>query len=485
MKLNLSILKRREVGNSIWNTADILLLPTLMVLATPFFIKKLGPEQYGIWMIVNSFIVALGIANIGVGDAVIKFVSKYHALNDPPNIKRITSSAFSINLLVMAVIIAAGVILFFVIRSYNFLNIQEKNMLLASSSILLGSIVFGMKQMEQLVLSIYKGFERYDTSSIISIISKFLMLSGQVVVVILGYGLFQIFLAGTIISVVVVFFEYVYAKYRVKYLSFYPHYEKRTIKEIFSFSTWSWTQSVLSIIASQADRFVVISLAGARFLAYYALASTIGGQIHQVFTAAISWVFPKVSGKTERKEELSPLYYKLQFLVITAGALIITVLIVFQRPIFHTWLGDETYNHSIILIKLFLYLAFINMVSIVPYFFLLGANLIRLSALFMFISVVFTILLMIIFYQIDPVNGLAYGKVISSLLSIPIMLMFVHYIIIDKKDRVSVFILYGAVLLLIAAFYLENFYSFIPAAISIIMIKKFYDFKLKALLAAS
>ena len=483
MKLNLSVLKRREFKNSLWNTADVLVLPMLMLLVTPFFIKKLGPAEYGIWMIVNSIIISLGIVNIGAGDAAIKFISKYNALSDKENIRRIIASTFSLNVVITTIIIILGTILFFLIRNINFFNINAAYMTIASGSVLLGSVVFGMKQMEQLALSIFKGYERYDASSIMSIISKSLLLTAQFFVVYSGHSLIYIFLASAGITIVVVFLEYLYVKFSITYLSFFIRFDRSTLKEIFSFSSWSWTQSVLGIIAGHADRFVVITFAGPKFLAYYALASTIGGQIHQVITATISWVFPKVSGKTERKENLLPLYYKLQFLVITGGTIIISILLVFQRQIFLTWLGAETYSHSILLIKLFLYLAFVNMISIVPYFFLLGANLIRISAIFMFISVVLTITMMIIFYQFAAVNGLAYGKLISSLVSIPLMLLFVHYNIIEKKDLKSGFIFYLPTLLITAGFYIENIYSFIFIGAAIILIKILYDQKLKYITA--
>src|ERR1039457_267444 len=146
MKFNLGILKRKEFKNSLWNTADVLVLPILMLLVTPFFIKKLGPAEYGIWMIVNSIIVSLGIVNIGAGDAAIKFISKYNALNDKQNIRRIVASTFSLNILITGIIIILGTILFFLIRNINFLNITPSYMTIASGSVLLGSVVFGMKQ---------------------------------------------------------------------------------------------------------------------------------------------------------------------------------------------------------------------------------------------------------------------------------------------------------------------------------------------------
>src|ERR1035437_7929361 len=105
MKFNLGILKRREFKNSLWNTADVLILPMLMLLVTPFFIKKLGPAEYGIWMIVNSIIISLGIFNIGAGVAAIKFISKYNALSDTQNIRRIVVSTFPLDVIITAVII--------------------------------------------------------------------------------------------------------------------------------------------------------------------------------------------------------------------------------------------------------------------------------------------------------------------------------------------------------------------------------------------
>ena len=142
MKLNLGILKRREFKNSLWNTADVLVLPMLMLLVSPFFIKKLGPAEYGIWMIVNSIIISLGIVNIGAGDAAIKFISKYNALSDKENIKRIVASTFSLNIVITAIIIILGTILYFIIRNINFLNITAAYMTIASgvSAIRISSI---------------------------------------------------------------------------------------------------------------------------------------------------------------------------------------------------------------------------------------------------------------------------------------------------------------------------------------------------------
>ena len=195
MKLNnlKILLQRREFSNSVWNVADVIILPFMMLLVTPYFIRKLGTDQYGIWMFVNSIIASIGIVNVGIGDAAIKFISKYRALGDKTGINRIINTGFSLVLGLALVIVVIGLVVSFLVGQFNIFNLTSENISLASAAIQLGSVVFALKQVEQLLISLFKGYERYDTGSGISIISKFVLLVSQVIVVVLGYQLVQIY----------------------------------------------------------------------------------------------------------------------------------------------------------------------------------------------------------------------------------------------------------------------------------------------------
>ncbi len=472
-------LKRQEFRNSVWNVADVILLPLLMLVVTPYFINKLGADNYGVWMLVNSIMVSIGVINVGIGDAAIKFVSKYKALGSKEDISRITNSGFLLTLLLFFAVLIIGLIVALIIGKYNFFNLTGSLIYVTKISIILGGILFGLKQTEQFALSIFRGFERYDTSSIISMISKFLLLTTQVLIVYMGYSIIQIFIGSTIILAVVVICELVYVKSRFSYISLLPKTSKVTLKEIFSFSSWSWIQSVLSILVSQADKFVVITLAGPTFLAYYSLASTIGSQIHSLFTAAVSWVFPKISSKTEKKEAIAILYYKMQFLIITGGLVVISGLLLFGDIIFKLWLGPETYNNSILLIRIFLFYIFVNLLSIIPHFTLLGANQIKNYTYFVFISVIITISSMLISYHFMGIIGLAYGKMFSAVIYIPLMLIFVELLLIKKNSLVNGILLYLPSLLIAIALYLRNYYSLFLIIPALLLL--FFNFKRKVL----
>ena len=473
-----SIIQKKEFKNSAWNMADIMLLPFLMLLFTPFFINKIGADQYGIWMFVNSIIASIGVVNMGLGDATIKFVSKYKSVNDLPNLGRIVNALIALSLLLLLVFIILGNGFALLIKIFNLFNLNKDNLTITIYTVQLGSVVFGLKQVEQVFLSVFKGLEKYDTSARVSIFSKSLLILSQFIVAYFGYFLTEIFIVSAVITFLVVCGELLYLRYKIRDITFVPSLKKSSIKEIFRFSSWTWIQSILSVIATHIDRLFVITFAGPTFLAYYALASNVGSQVHSVLTASAGWVFPKVSAKTERKEDTNHLYYKMQLLLLLLSISIFAVLLLFESVIFKTWLGQESYNNSILLIKIFLYLAFFNSLSIIPYYFMLGSNLIKQSTIFMMMSLLFTVGFMIIGFKVWGTNGLAYGKLISSLITIPVILIFLHNKIINRLYFKTGFEIYLPAVLFAASVLLLNYYSvllvIINIALIIFLIKKLF-----------
>lgn len=473
------IVRRQEFANSVWNTVDVLFLPFVMLLVTPYFITKLGEEQYGIWILVNSIIASIGVLNLGIGDAAIKFISKYRAKKDEDSIFRIINSAYSINTALAVIIASLGFVLSAALNKYNFLNLQTVNRTLAIDCIRLAAIVFGVKQIEQLFLSIFKGFERYDVSAFMSIISKSILSGGQIIIVVLGYGLVRLFQVSVILSIIVLIFELYFIKYKFPRFNPFPGLQKQTLRELFSFSGYAWIQSILGILSTQIDKILVVSLAGPRFLAYYGLASMIGLQIHNFFTAASNWIFPRVSVKTESSTSISHLYFKAQFLILIAGTVVFVSLLIFKDLIFGLWLGPEKYKEASELITIFLFNGLFMMITIVPYFTLLGSNNIKISTFFMLLNTILTYSLMYAAFLHFSVVGIAYGKLLSTILSVPIMLVYIHSKILDSQNGIESFLIYIPVLMVCFAVYFSGTLSIVSIIIFLIFLFILFRAKIK------
>ena len=60
-----------NIKNSTWNLASIIIYPVVFLALTPFFIDQLGEDDFGIWMLINSYVyIAVHIVSFGMGNSI-------------------------------------------------------------------------------------------------------------------------------------------------------------------------------------------------------------------------------------------------------------------------------------------------------------------------------------------------------------------------------------------------------------------------------
>src|SRR5690625_6333705 len=52
------------------------------LILTPFIIRGLGDSEYGLYMLIGAFVGYIAVLDFGLGNATVRFVSKYRAEND-------------------------------------------------------------------------------------------------------------------------------------------------------------------------------------------------------------------------------------------------------------------------------------------------------------------------------------------------------------------------------------------------------------------
>src|ERR1035437_10688053 len=73
-------LGKRFIKNSFFNVAGWLWLTVISVVTVPYIVKKLGYDAYGVLSLVSMVVGYFAFLDLGLGDAVIKYVSHYHVL---------------------------------------------------------------------------------------------------------------------------------------------------------------------------------------------------------------------------------------------------------------------------------------------------------------------------------------------------------------------------------------------------------------------
>jgi O-antigen/teichoic acid export membrane protein len=420
--------------NIIWTAIDLISYPLLMIAATPFFIKELGPEQYGLWMLINVVVQVMNALNFGVGDSTIKEVSKFHAIQFSDKIEEAFNRNFSLSVLLMFLCLVIGSAISLAIPYWHLFHIPEKDIEMGMKVLFLFSFSAGLKFIEQVFISVIKGYQRFDISSILSMISRLSGLVSAIVVVYLGNGLLEIVKVFLLVTILNLLLQAFVINWVTKIHFKLPSFKDLEFKQILDKNGWFWLQSVIALFGFLSDRFLIGSLTDLKTVGYYSIAVLIGSQIHNVLLVFGSFVFPKVSALNALNKNISNIYFVSRFLITGLGWFVISILLLFGDFLFEWWLGAETYLLAIDYIRIYLSFAATILLIIIPFHFINGSEKIKLNSLFEFILRSSLILSMLIGFHLNGIIGLLWGLVIGSLLNMPFQYYLFHKFIMGFKN---------------------------------------------------
>lgn len=376
-----SVTVLRSIRNAVWSAADHLTLPLLMLISTPLLLQKLGVEQYGIWMLVNSTISMMTLMNLGLGDATIKFVAKHRSQADYLAIGRVVRTTLTIYsgmglLAAMAIYVLAGPLVQNIFRIDGGLNS------LATAAVQVGGLILAVKMGETIFVATLRGFERHDLTARIAMVLKVATTCLSLCLALLGFGLMPILQVTLGLTIISTFAQATAAGRLLGSFNFLPLWDLVTLREIMSFGLWSWLQAISGVLFGQADRLLITSMLGTTALAYYSVCIQLAQQVHSLLASATSFMFPlssAMSGNDDRSGVVT-MYRRILPAVITLTIALVIPIYLLSPAFLSIWVGPE-FSHNGATVLPFLVIAFGGLAAftIVPYYILNGLGLVRIN----------------------------------------------------------------------------------------------------------
>ena len=398
-----SLLNKNNTINAISSGAEGIVVPALMLFMVPTFLNALGPDSFATWILVNTFVTSLMALSFGGGNTIIKYLSDTRYQNNA-----IFSSIFVFQLFVIIILS-----IFFYVLSYLVEKITIYSLFEFTSYII---AIFFIKQLESLNYAFCKGKERYGVSSMLSSIAKVVFLGVQLVVLIYSNNLNLIFEYAIYASVFVYFVQIIILKILFKDFYLFYLFEVKNIKTILSYSVWNWYLSIVGVVYSNFDKWLVGVVLGLETLGYYAVAVLFYNQAYMVISSLVAWFFPMVS-----REGFT---FKIQYLyntltkTISFLTIVTCIFLLNYNQIFILWLGDDSYKVASVYISLFLCILPLFSLKIIPHYLLLARGLLRekfrYEIFILFVRVVVGIILVTKY----GINGLIAGFLVDLVVTI-------------------------------------------------------------------
>ncbi len=360
----------KKLINPAWAIVEYAWYPSMVFAATPYFLKSLGPDGYGLWMLLSATVGVGAIFNVGTGAATIKLVAEKFGINGHNDLNAIVGNALAVAAL------SGGALAFFVLAVFRFgggqlfakMGDDQLVFLTGAVAALLGWI----EQIDNVFSASIKGAEKYGQVARVEMASKALQMAMALVAVTLGGGIVAVFSVLIVISIFRLMVKARLARSLLGLSSIRPRCAK--LGMFLRLSKWGWLQGLGGIFFASADRFLVGSMYGASTLSHYSIVSMLPQQIHAMSAAGMSVVFPMVTRKRASDASFSlarPALTMLCCNLIVSGLLAIGLWF-FGERILALWLNESLPADYLLTYKYLVVAYFLLTASVVPHFLLLG-----------------------------------------------------------------------------------------------------------------
>lgn len=374
-------------------------LNTLVGLAyTPYMLRCLGQNEYGLYSLVASIIAYLTILDFGFGNAIVRYTAKFRAEGK----KKEQWEMFGMFLIVYTVI---GIMAFGIGLGlyFNVDALFDKTMTVAELSqaqIMIMLLIVNLALTFPLSMfgSIITAYENFAFQKIVSILR--ILLSTAVLIVLLHYGFKAVALVvvQTVFNLTTLFLNLLYCKFKLHIKILFARFDGAFIKEIAVYSFWLFLNAIMDRIYWSTGQFVLGATIGTVAVAIYSVAILLQQMYMQFSTSICSVLLPRITAMVATNNsdrEISDIFIRTGRLQCIIMLFILSGFIVFGRQFILLWAGAD-YGNAYTITMLFFVALFIPLIQNTGITILQARNQMKFRSLLYLVIAVFSLVFQIL-----------------------------------------------------------------------------------------
>lgn len=341
-------MRKREINElktgSILSYVNLIISTIIPLFYTPIMLRILGQAEYGLYSLSNSVISYLTLLNFGLGNAAIRFVTKYRVEDDHEMVEGVVGmiififGIISIIVCVIGVALTKGSGIFFggglTSNEINKLKILMIIMTLSTA------ISFPISILGSISIAYEKYIFRKIVDGIFTILAPILNL----IVLYMGFASIGMACIGLFTQIISGVIYYEYCRRKLKVIPRFHNMPFFIIKDVLGFSIFIFISSVIDMLYWATDKVLIGAMVGTTAVAVYNIGGTFTAML-QNMSSAISGVFATrvnvMVFSNQSMDELSRLLIRIGRLQYYIVSFMLSGYIVFGKVFIHFWAGDS------------------------------------------------------------------------------------------------------------------------------------------------
>lgn len=334
---------------------SIILNNVVGLLYTPFMLRMMGQNEFGLYSIVASVVGYLTILDFGFANAIIRYTAKYRAENKEREQYEMFGMFIILYCIIGVIAFIAGLFLYFNADSMFNRTMTIADLSKVRTMILL--MVFNVAFTFPMSIwgAIITAYEEFVFQKIVNICRIILNPIIMVILLYMGYRAVAMVVLLTIFNVATLLMNAWYCFFRIHVKVKFGKIRFGFLKEISTYSFWIFLEAIMNTIFWSTGQFVLGMYVGASTVAIYAVAIQLKN-IYLSFSTAISGVFlPKITSMVSKHtsdKEISDLFIKTGRIQYVVMITILAGFILFGRQFVRLWAGDN-YDESYFITLMF------------------------------------------------------------------------------------------------------------------------------------
>ncbi|TYK38358.1 lipopolysaccharide biosynthesis protein [Bacteroides pyogenes] len=331
-------------AGAILNYTVIILNLLVALLYTPYMLRVMGQNEFGLYSLVASIIAYLTVLDLGIGNAIVRYTAKFRSEGKfQEQYEMFGMFLFLYTILgLLSTVIGIGVYYgadSIFMDSMTFEEIDKAEIMIL---ILVLNLAFTFPM--SIFGSIITAYERFVFPRVVNILRIILNTIVMIVLLRMGYRAITMVVVQTIFNVLSLLINYYYCKRFLGIKVYFKKFNLSLLKEVGIYSFWILLDVIMNQLYWNTGQFVLGSLIGTAAVAVFAIAIQLERMYMQFSTAIASVFLPKVTSMVTRNDnikQISNLFIRtgrVQNIVMSTG---LFFFIIFGRQFIILWAGPS------------------------------------------------------------------------------------------------------------------------------------------------
>ena len=308
---------------------------------TPYLIGQLGKSQYGIWSFVFSLVAYMRLADVGMNQAVARYIPKYFAVDDWNQLNQVISSAARIYTYIsVAIVIASAVIAYGLLQ---FFQISPEYLKAARITLLL----LGVNQAVSYFFIPFAALLPFHRADIVNYFEAAQLVVQTLLIVLcleLGYGLAAMGLTVLLLNIVTLLIRYAIRRKLFPKVAFSTGaITSDKTRELLSYGLTSLLIVAAWILIYQNQNIVIGRFLSMEDIAVFAVPAAVITQLRNSINAVAVPIVPTIShiDALEDQRQIMDVYLKASRYLYYFSTFVSVMLIVYGGPFILLWVGED------------------------------------------------------------------------------------------------------------------------------------------------